>query len=258
MRKTLLCAAIALAASTSAFADSYYTLGAGVEHFDWREFSNGSHLLKESGERGVIKGRFDGNQGRVVYNVSGKLFTGEIQYTGATWAGTPVETDTDYNGYQAEASLGWRFPLSGFESNSLDVLAGIGMDKWDRDIKDGTDVLGNPVQGYKEEYEAPYAKVGVAWAVVDGNWFHRVSAGVKRPLDVKETIPEFNARLAPQPTNTFFLSYDFAETNSGLGLSLWYEKGKFDESPVANSSVGLVMQPESRFEAIGASINVSF
>ncbi|OGT89412.1 MAG: hypothetical protein A2514_15885 [Gammaproteobacteria bacterium RIFOXYD12_FULL_61_37] len=259
MHKTLLCAALTLAASTVS-AEAYFTVGTGVEHFEWTEYFQGERLLKESGERGVLKAKFEGNQGGFVYGTSGKLYSGAVNYDGSTQAGVPVQTETDYNGYQAETTLGWRFPLSVIEDGeqSLDLLAGIGLDHWERDIKDGRDALGNAAQGYVEKYDVPYAKLGAAWLVTDGDWNHKMSAGVKRPLEVKENVPEFGANIRPEPKNTLYIAYDMTEATSGLGLSAWYENGKFGESLVTTSSLGSVFQPESRFEAIGVGVTYTF
>ncbi|HKJ70428.1 MAG TPA: hypothetical protein VKA55_01560 [Gammaproteobacteria bacterium] len=232
----------------------------GVEHFKWKESDPNQpsrELLEESGPRLAGTVTFDNflkpDEG-LVYALKGRLYYGEVDYDGETQAGVPLRTDVEYAGTLAEGRAGYRFPLT-WAGMGLDVLGGLGGEYWSRDIHDGYDANGNKAQGYQEEYTVAYARAGLALADLSyAEWFGRLEAGARYPLDVQERIDDFDADLSPGSKISLYASYEISRTTAAghqVGVTFYYDSYRFKESPSASSSLGLVRQPKSDMDVFG-------
>ena len=134
---------------------------AGIEYFSWEEFGNtGPSLLKESGSRltlGAVARNFEQPFHRIVYEVEVKGYFGDVGYDGQTQSGQPLETDTEYRGTRLDVTIGGRV-MRLWDSYHIDLLGGLGVEDWTRNIKDGETSSGTPVFGIKETYHVRYDK----------------------------------------------------------------------------------------------------
>ena len=145
-------------AAPAVFADELaskpsFTMNVGVESFRWEEFSGGQRLLSETGPRLVVGFTLDrllqGNQTNP-YSAEARAYLGVVDYDGQTQSGVSAKTDVDYFGVSAEGMGGLR--LAG--SLRMDLLGGLGVDTWTRDIQDGVTANGAAALGYREDRRA--------------------------------------------------------------------------------------------------------
>jgi len=237
----------------------------GAEAFQWDETDPDQpsrKIVEEDGARFNATATFD-NFMRVgegpIYEVKGRGYYGEVDYDGETQAGVPAKSEVDYWGGLVEGRIGYRFPLR-WAGVSVDGLGGLGGEFWSRDIKDTFDQNGNPVRGVREEYKVFYGKLGVGLADHHSQeWFGRLEAGVKLPFSVEEDVPTVNADLSPDGDVSFYAQYEISKAIGGgkrLGLTVFYDSYRFDESPLASSSIGLVRQPESDMDILGLRVGL--
>lgn len=254
-------------ATATAWAEVKFSLGGGIESFEWKEFAGGSTLLTESGLRYTAGIRLDQAFERgLVYSVQGEVYEGTVDYEGQTLSGIPVLSQTKYDGWRAEGAVGWRQAFDPHRPDDLsrhfaEIRAVIGLDRWDRDIRDSTTVLGTPAYGYVEEYEMVYAKFAVAWHSRAARLEQRLELGIKRPLDVTENVPEFQVELDPKPADTLYVAYQVgsgSRSTIGYRIDVYYEPTRFRASDPEPSTLGLVYQPEIRFSLIGLRAMVVF
>jgi hypothetical protein len=89
-----------------------------------------------------------------------ELFTGVVHYAGATWAGDPLESSTEYLGFRGEYELHWDASIP--EWPSMTCFAGIGTRFWIRDLKDGQlSRTGEFASGYQETWWTLYPYLGL-------------------------------------------------------------------------------------------------
>jgi hypothetical protein len=237
----------------------------GVEQFEWSELDPdqpGRQLLEESGPRltaSVTLDNFLRTSEGVVYALEARGYYGEVDYDGETNAGVPVRTEVEYGGVLAEGRAGYRFPLV-WAGYGLDLLGGLGAERWSRDIQDAFDANGNPVVGYEEVYTVTFAKAGLALTdMTFEEWFGRLEAGVRYPLSVDERIDALNADLSPGADPSWYAAYEISKRTVGgtrMGLTLYYDSYRLTQSPTASSAIGLVRQPESDMDVIGVRFGV--
>ena len=123
----------------------------GLQNFSWSEFDyTGAKLLKENGPRFAIGAALDNFQhagSGVLYGVNVKIYLGVVDYDGQTQSGVSAQTDVDYFGVNAEVMGGLR--LTG--GLHVDLLGGLGVDTWTRELQDGVTANGTVALGYRED-----------------------------------------------------------------------------------------------------------
>ncbi len=238
-------------------------VGLGVESFVWQEFdSDGSKLLEESGPRYVLTFQYQSAlEDHWSYHFNADFYMGNVDYDGQTQSGTPITTTSEYSGLRGDLLATYHFgedpvPLFG-------IMGGIGLDSWSRKLRDTTTSGGTPVSGYKEVYFMIYGKLGLQLQFGSEAWQQKLKGGLRRPLYVTESVDELDVTLEPKPTTTFFAAWEHVWKLDGvdertLGLNIYYEHTRFDESDPELSNIGYVLQPESDMEIIGAKLLYSF
>lgn len=242
-----------------------FGLQIGVEDFTWTEKDPAQparELLEENGPRftAVLSlDNFADPEMGLVYGFKARGYYGSVDYDGETNSGVDLRTEVDYAGGLGELSLGYRH-IPDWAGYGFDVLGGLGGEYWSRDIQDGLDANGNPARGYEEVYTVAYAKAGLGVAdLTHAEWFGRLEAGVRYPLEVDERIDEFDADLSPGSSVSFYAEYELSKRTAGgnqVGVTLYYEGYRFEESPPASSSIGNVVQPESNMDLFGIRFGV--
>jgi hypothetical protein len=217
----------------------------GVQDLYWDEHENGK-LLEENGYLANMGFQYDNlaKTGRgFTYQFTLGYSIGAIDYDGQTQSGIPVPTTSDYEDWRIEYLAGWRF--RGGDNLYLDLLAGLGLNSWNRDINDGTAANGIPVLGYDEQYTITYARLNGGINFADSSWFHHLTLGLKYPLTTKEEIDLLEVTLEPDPKVSTTIEWRSdrlgQEGSPKYGLSIYREETLFGESPV----VGIWYQPES-------------
>ena len=254
----------------------------GLEAFSWSEKDpeSSDDLVDEDGPRLTAAATLDNflkpGEG-LVYGLEGRVYAGEVSYDGETQStvaandGVPVNTEVQYAGGLGEARVGYRFRVD-WLSYAFDVMAGLGGEYWSRDIQDTNAVNKNNQQirvgGIEEEYTVGYAKAGFGVADLSyAEWFGRLEAGIRYPLEVDERVDELNADLSPDPGPSLYATYELSKAVGGdrrVGVTLYYDSYRLDKSPWvrANGSLvrqpgsDLVRQPESDMDVIGLRLGI--
>lgn len=217
----------------------------GLENFSWYEYEPGSgrELLNEKGLRTFVGFRSQRQLKTTVQESIGRLYFGTVDYDGETLTGIPVTTDTAYIGYNIEVNFSSGI-LGG--SDPWDSRFGIGLDYWQRDLKDTTSG-GSPVYGYTEQYTIIYARLGAGYKI--RNWDVRL--GMKLPFYTREQVSLINGLvLKPKGTISLYSSVDYAY-NNGRSISMYYDTYRFNQS---DPSMGY-LQPESHQDTMGINFN---
>jgi len=239
----------------------------GLENFNWSEQdpSQSRELLEEEGPRfagAITLDNFLKPTEGPVYALEARGYVGEVNYDGETQTGTPLKTDVNYSGVMGEARVGYRFAPA-WAQYGFDVLAGLGGEFWSRDIQDSSISQNNQVvhvDGYEEEYTLAYTKFG--FGIADQTfeeWFGRLEAGLRYPLEVEEQVEAYNLELSPDPNPGFYASYELSKTIPGgqqVGVTVYYDSYRFDPSPKVPLGNRLVWQPESDMDVIGLRFGV--
>jgi len=238
----------------------HVSIFAGVQSFRWQEFLDGARVVKETGPMLSLGASVD-NLGRagkgLLFSVEGAIYGGTVDYDGQTQDGVDAQTDAEYSGAYLDGLLGYRV-FSIEKRYDIDVLGGLGLDSWDRDIAGGTDALGRQVRGIAEDYQVVSGRVGLGLQSRWARWTGYLQLGLKRPLRTQEEITRLGVTLEPKSAPSVFGSLSLDRLSSGrrtFGLVLYYESYRFDESPPEPGSLGgspvLVFQPESKMDVVG-------
>jgi hypothetical protein len=252
-----------------------FTLSAALESYRWQEFnSSGTRLLEESGPHLRLTAALD-NMQRVsdggVYRLSASVYGGQVDYDGQTQDGTPATTNTNYFGCQFEGFGGWRFG----GTTGFDVLGGIAVNGWRRDLLNGRTVTGVPVQGYTEDYLIALGKLGFGGYYQAEQWRAQLYVGAQRPLATYERVYLSDAgfdddvTLHPGKDTSGFvrLQVDLDVVASRAFVALYYDGLRLKQSDTATVSsatlcgpVGIctVTQPESRRDIVGLEVGLGF
>ncbi|MFA9462073.1 hypothetical protein [Thiohalorhabdus methylotrophus] len=239
----------------------------GLESFRWVEedpANTSRNLLVERGERIAGSLSWDNlareGEGQI-HRLLGRAYHQEVVYDGETQDGRPVETETEYTGALVEGRIGQRLAVSGAPLG-LDVLGGVGLEVWNRWIKDTRIDDGAVVSGYEETYGVLYLKGGLGVAELSaGAWFGRAEVGIKYPLEIREEIRELDASLRPEERTSLYAVAEIAHTviqGRDLGVTLYYESYRFGLSPTTSSTIGPVRQPESDMDVLGVQVGLFF
>lgn len=234
---------------------------AGVQQYDWKEFStNGGPLDKESGPMftvGAGVSDFRRVDSGPIFRTGGRLYLGTLDYDGQTQAGIPLTTKSNYSGLQFEVLGGYRFArwLRG-----IDLFGGGGWEYWNRSLQNTLAADGSPAYGYREQYYILYTRFGAGYFQEFGSWSYRIKAGGKYPLYTFEHANLGDGlNLAPGRDLSGFarVSFEFGpSTQSHFGLILSYDTYRFSQSSpklLTNGGVpvGYFVQPESHRDIYG-------
>jgi hypothetical protein len=200
---------LALFAGATNLSHAGLEVGLGAEHFDWKEFDNsGSQILKEFGPRLTLS--FNLTQDKkddkgLLFAYRGKLYGGKVTYDGATFAGTPLVTDTKYTGMSHEGQAIFRYD---YERGKLDYVIGLGWDSWRRAIRNDALSLDQ-----LEDYNIYYLRLGLNYDHPGKPGMHG-GAGIKHTLYTTEDAHLTDLGYSPNPT-----------INPGKSLSAYAELG---------------------------------
>jgi hypothetical protein len=230
-------------------------VAAGVEYFQWEEFSDGGRkYLDETGPRTFIEvGGINQLDTHWLVDFGLRLYSGTVDYDGETMGGRPVQTQTDYNGARAE--LGYtRRVTDGTtpESGLWLVRFGLGIDQWRRGLQDTALSDGTPVSGYVERYTSSYAKLG---AIYRREGSFGAGVGAKAPLYTAEKVELGGSTLTLNPEGQLSLFADLEIPVSVHWLvTLRYDSYRFAKSDQEDGYV----QPESTQDSAGIALHYRF
>ncbi|MBI3777368.1 MAG: hypothetical protein HY274_00355 [Gammaproteobacteria bacterium] len=267
---------LCMIAAPAVFADEVASkpslaMNVGVESFRWEEFSGGQRLLSETGPRLAVGFTLDhlrqGDQPNP-YAAEARVYLGVVDYDGQTQAGVSAKTDVDYFGASAEVMGGLR--LAG--SPRMDLLGGLGVDTWIRDLQDGVTANGSVAQGYREDYFILYSKLGPGFLFQSEARRAYLQFGLKYPLYTYERVYltslgfDSDVELAPGKQLSGYAKWQMnwgRETGKPrFGASFYYDSFRFSASASKTvSAVGAlyrVHQPESRMDVLGARLEYYF
>ncbi|HUL00395.1 MAG TPA: hypothetical protein VLX29_06005 [Nitrospirota bacterium] len=168
-----------------------------AEQFLWREFDNGTRLVKESGPRFGIgfAYNFEFLDHRLMLKPRIEIVGGEVDYDGHacninTGVCQSATANTSYFSGKLETDLGWKFDPA--KSASYEPFVGIGFQGWLRDIYNGTASDGSSVAGYTENWYTLYIRAGLR---------ANLALGEKSKL-----FAEVGGKLPVYTSNTAYLS----------------------------------------------------
>lgn len=157
----LLCALILFPDAAGARERSAYL---GIESFTWREFTDGTRAVKESGPRfgAGVNWRHE-YQNHSTLQSAAEVFGGIVDYDGEACdiagACVPATSDVNYIGLRVKSDLGRSFGLT--PVFFLEPFGGLGLDLWRRDVNEGTTEDGTPTAGYIEDWVTLHARLGL-------------------------------------------------------------------------------------------------
>ena len=252
-----------------------FTLSAALESYRWEEFStSGTRLLEESGPRLRLTAALDNMQRSSdggIYRLNASVYGGQVDYDGQTQGGTPATTDTNYFGYLFEGLGGFRFGAA----TGFDVLGGIVVEGWRRELLNGRTVTGVPVQGYTEDYLTALGKIGLGGYYHAENWRAQLHLGAQRPLKTYERVylsdAGFDDDVTLHPGRD---TSGFARLQVGVGpvtsrafVALYYDGLRLKQSDTATVSsatlcgptgICTVTQPKSQRDIVGLEVGLAF
>ncbi len=254
-------------------------LDVGAERFIWQEYDRqGKRLLKESGPRATVAGTVDTltqPDRNVVYSGQAKVYFGKVYYDGQTQAGVPITSDVYYDGVIAEVLAGYRLS----EAPGINLLLGLGADKWSREIKDTQTANGAPVAGYTERYTIFYSKLGIHFFSASGHWRNYFQVGGKYPFYTREKLAasdtgyDNDVTLSPGKRISGFVTWktEFTRNDQAkVNISLYYDSFRFSDSasePVTVNGASprlngtpycCIYQPKSNMDVIGVQLGYRF
>ncbi len=233
------------------FAAGNYDVYLQVHSFTWKEFTNGSELLEESGPIYALGGLATLENNSLTFRGRGEFFAGSITYDGQTQAGTPVETDTDYVGIKLEGDAGWKKRFE--DKASIEPFAGIGFRVWNRDIQSTDNAT-----GVEEKWTSIYARLGLRGdSALTDKLTVFAEGGVKFPFYNTNRVDVYDVTLEPKRKASGFAEVGLKWKK--LKASVFYEGLRFDESDVEPIGGGLgVFQPKSEADIFGLNVGRSF
>lgn len=239
----------------------------GVQDFYWDEQDpegiqgEPGQLLEENGYLFELGVAYDNNNMAntgLIYSVSTGITAGTVDYDGQTQDGDPASTDVDYLSWDTEGSLGYRFQPG--KVMFLDVIAGIGYDYWRRELQPTTISSGNnagdPVSGATEHYNLIYARLTGGLFIPGQSWDNRLRFGVRGPLFMEQTVEQLpgitlEPKMQTSPFVAWQLDYKGASDKARLGLAIYYEETRFEQSEYVPYGTVYKYQPESNSREAG-------
>lgn len=234
-------------------------LGGGIELFQWEEFDDGGDkLLTESGPRYFVEVKGTNRvERRWWQDFSCRLYSGTVNYDGQTMGGTPITTDTDYNGLRAEIGFNYLTLRSKSELTDGDWLVrfGVGFDSWRRGLQDTTTSGGTPVSGYSENYLVSYATVAAQY--LGAGW--RGGVGVMAPYYVTEEVSAYSGvKLHPAGKLSLLANLEFYLA-AQWSLVFEYDSYRFAKSDLVSvDATTSIYQPKSNLDSYSAFVRYHF
>lgn len=260
MKRVACSLALGLAAASAGAAPGWW-ISTDAEHFRWEE--SGSPSVTETGPRyglswGYLRERPAGWQ----FGYRGQFRRGTVDYNGAfLFSGQPTTARTQYTGLLNEAQALYRLA-----PRSLDLVAGLGLDYWQRNIL--------PAQ--YEDYSVVYLRLGLNYDRRENVGFFG-GGGLKLPLYVREDAhlgdlgATSNPYLEPKGELSVYaeLGYRFTHQWSVIG---YYDGYRFGESSAARVTVSdatacapasapcalSFFQPASKVDSFGLRLQYNF
>ncbi len=244
-----------------------FSVEAGAEAFNWREYDSGQRLLSETGPRLRLSAAW----GNVLTASSGLLFEvgvsgqiGEVDYDGQDNRGRFVASETRYYGYEAEAQTGYRHRLSG--EMAVDVFGGLNFTAWRRDIHSSVNSQGQAVAGFVEDYTVLSGRLGAGLMHSAGRLPARLALGAILPLDIDEELTIRGRRITLEPGRRVsgFASWQLSlapaadGTPFGTYVRFYWKAHRFDASPARAVDDLSVWQPESHMDEIGLVLGMKY
>lgn len=239
-----------------------------VEQYLWREFDNGTRLVKESGPRFGIgfTYNFEFLDHHLILKPRVEIIGGQVDYDGHacninTGVCQPATANTSYFNGKLETDLGWRFRST--ERTSIEPFVGIGFQGWLRDIYNGTASDGSSVRGYTENWHTLYLRAGLRanFALGEKTKFF-AEAGGKFPVYTANTAYLSDAGLGPdvtvKPGNEASWFAEAGISYKHFKTSFFFDSMNFAKSDVVNSGGLGFFQPKSQAELYGLRIGVTF
>ncbi|MEK6749430.1 MAG: hypothetical protein AABY83_09520 [Pseudomonadota bacterium] len=226
------------------------------EYFIWEEYADaaGTRLLQETGARVRVGFNFASQQMTRLgdptnWNIDVSVFNGTVQYDGATMAGIPLTTSTEYNG--ANATLSSEIRIADSQKLAADFILSVMGDIWSRQIVSTANAT-----GYTENYTIVTATGGVRiLPALNSKKQIAVELGLRYPIYTQEDVSVVNITLNPTPAFGYYGKLDLANLvpfkQRSVGLALTYDLIRFDQSPPAYGYI----QPMSKMQLIGLQIN---
>ena len=230
------------------------------QHFNWKEYSDGRRLLKESGalySGGILVGGV--TDFAMTLRGRAEIFGGEVGYDGETQApgSDPVRTDVTYFGTRQEFDLGYRISFGG---NRIEPFVGLGYRWWLRGLQDSTSESGEPASGYTEWWQTAYARAGARWrhlwpsgAALNGE------AGARYPFYTGNSVDFTNSGVTTfRPGGKLSGFAEGGVTYSRFKLNFFYEGLRFSQSSKKLVGTQYFFQPESSSDTFGLSVGWAF
>jgi hypothetical protein len=225
-----------------------------LEQFKWEESDKGEKILDESGPRVGV-----GLRGAVASFPAWRMdlradgFLGRVEYDGQTFAGDPLQENTDYIGVRGELDAVLGPPAPGVRAYPR---IGFGARYWLRRLARGDTEAG----GYDEGWFTLYGRVGadVVWTIDETTRFF-VSAA-RRPAIYNRTW--YNIRLEDEETFALEPGRDWSwDIEAGwftdrYRFAVFYETYAFERSESKIIPPLEVFQPKSQGRAAGVSMGV--
>lgn len=260
---SLIALTLMVAASGPALAEGTPEVYLKMESFAWEEYGQaGERLLKESGVLpGVGFSYHNVLESGMTMRPRVEIFSGTVDYEGATWGGTPVSSDVDYFGFRGEFDIGVQVG----DDVIVEPFGGIGIRAWDREINDSITATGTRAIGYKEEWRMTYMRVGLRFiSPPDGAVQGHFELGAMVPLHTENTArlsEKFTAgdvTLEPDGKTTLFAEAGFKKGH--FKMSAFYEELRFGKSsPEIEPISGFYLyQPRSEADMFGLRLGAAF
>ncbi len=230
-----------------------------TEHFNWEETGMaGDKLLEEDGYLYHLGLQYESFFPEIALHLgfTAEYFVNTVDYDGATMGGTPLQSETEYDGWDFELQVGYNF--AGYSQkeekrglSTAEIFTTIERKTWDRDIKSSLDVNGNPVSGYEEAWAMTYFSAGGELGISMGqNFALMFRGGAKYPITTENKIDRFGVTLEPGKRVTPFAEAGIEMKH--LTVTAYYEPMDFSRSSVVNG----FFQPESRAEIFGIKVGI--
>jgi hypothetical protein len=220
-----------------------------IDYFHWNERLDGADFVNEYGTLVTLgyEHRFDEERVRAELFGATMLYVGSAQSEGMP--DVPLHSTTKYLGFRAEYDL--LFEPEGLPSISF--FAGLGTRLCVRDMPDGFDDNGGPVQGYQETWWTIYPYIGVEKRRThDDSIEFYYSARIGCTPVTYQRIEDFGTTLYPQCGLTGTL--EAGVRGRRFLLSLYFEGMSWTQSDVVRDS----LQPASQFTTVGFKAGYSF
>jgi hypothetical protein len=227
---------------------------ARIDYFTWKEFVDYAQVLEETGPLVTIGYLREGIHTRI----RAELFGGDMDYSGETMDGVPLDSSTGYFGGRFDFDLLARRPTPG---GFVEFFAGMGTRVWQRDLKSGFDEIGRSVISYQEDWWTIYlyGGLGVSRALSPTLELY-ASARAGATIFTRQRISLWDEYL--QPRAGFTGAMEFGLRGKHLAMAVRMETMAWGESNTVASYDGYdwwgVYQPESESSTIGLSVAYTF